>query len=60
MWAIQTRNNTFVRHEYTDDDLKVLLFKTRKKAQAWLEDNHFWQERAAKVVKVAVRIASVV
>jgi hypothetical protein len=60
MWAIQTRNNTFVRHEYTDDDLKVLLFKTRKKAQAWLEDNHFWQERAAKVVKVAVRITSVV
>jgi hypothetical protein len=58
MWAIQTKNNTYVRHEYTDEDMKVLLFKTRKRAQAWLDDNHFWQVRAAKVVKVTVRIAS--
>jgi len=56
LWAIQTRNNTFVRHEYTDDDLKVLLFKTKKRADAWLEDNAFWRIRSAKVVRVAVKI----
>ena len=56
LWAIQTRNNTFVRHEYTDDDLKELLFKTKKRADAWLEDNAFWRIRSAKVVRVAVKI----
>jgi len=56
LWAIQTRNNTFVRHEYTDDDLKVLLFKTKRRADAWLEDNAFWRIRSAKVVRVAVKI----
>jgi hypothetical protein len=56
LWAIQTRNDTFVRHTYSDDDLKVLLFKTRKRAQAWLDDNEFWRIRSAKVVKVTVKI----
>jgi hypothetical protein len=56
LWAIQTRNNTFVRHEYTDDDLKVLLFRTKRRAEAWLEDNEFWRIRSAKVVRVAVKI----
>jgi hypothetical protein len=56
LWAIETRNHTFVRHTYSDDDLKVLLFKTRKRAQAWLDDNEFWRIRSAKVVKVTVKI----
>jgi len=56
LWAIQTRNHTFVRHEYSDDDLKVLLFKTKRRAEAWLEDNEFWRIRSAKVVRVAVKI----
>ena len=56
MWAIQTRSDTFAHHAYSDDDLKVLLFKTRKRAQAWLDDNEFWRIRSAKVVKVTVKI----
>jgi len=56
MWAIQTKSHTYVRREYSDEDLTVLLFKTKKRAQAWLDDNEFWRIRSAKVVKVTVKI----
>lgn len=58
MWAIQTKTNAYARHEYSDQDLNVVLFKTRKRAQSWLEDNQVWQEKGGKVVNVMVRIAS--
>jgi hypothetical protein len=56
MWAIQTKSHTYVRRQYSDEDLRVLLFKTKKRAQAWLDDNEFWRIRSAKVVKVTVKI----
>ena len=56
MWAIELPNGNYVRYEYSDYDLKTALFKTRKRAVAWLEDNPFWRSRSAKVVKVAVKI----
>ncbi len=56
MWAIQLARGSLVEHEYSDHDFKVALFKTRARAQSWLDDNHFWKVRSAKVVKVVLKI----
>ncbi len=56
MWAIQLARGSLVQYEYSDHDFKVALFSTKKKAEAWLEDQPFWRSRSAKVVKVAVKI----
>jgi hypothetical protein len=56
MWAIQLARGSLVHYEYSDYDFKTALFKTRARAQAWLDDNHFWKVRSAKVVKVTIRI----
>ena len=56
MWAIELPNGNYVRYEYSDYDLKTALFKTRKRAVAWLEDKPYWRSRSAKVVKVVVKI----
>ena len=58
MWAIELPNGNYVRYEYSDYDLKTALFKTRKRAVAWLEDKPYLRHRRAKVVKVTIRIES--
>jgi len=56
LWAVRLSNGNLVHYEYSDHDLKVALFSTKKKAEAWLEDQPFWRSRSAKVVKVVVKI----
>ncbi len=56
MWGVQLGNGKLVHYEYSDHDLKVALFTTKKKAEVWLEDQAFWRSRSAKVVKVVVQI----
>ena len=56
MWGVQLRNGNLIHYEYSDHDLKVALFSTKKKAEVWLEDQAFWRSRSAKVVKVTVKI----
>lgn len=56
MWAIQLARGSLVEHEYSDHDFKVALFKTKARAQSWLDDNPFWRFRSAKVVKVTIKI----
>lgn len=56
MWAVVLPGGNYVRYEYSDYDLKTALFKTRKRAVAWLEDKPYWRSRSAKVVKVVVKI----
>lgn len=56
LWAVKLGNGNLVHYEYSDYDLKVALFSTKKKAEAWLEDQPFWRSRSAKVVKVTVKI----
>jgi hypothetical protein len=56
MWAVQLGNKNILNYEYSDCDLKVALFRTKSRAQAWLDDNPFWRSRSAKVVKVVVKI----
>lgn len=56
MWAIQLARGSLVEHEYSDHDFKIALFKTRARAQSWLDDNPFWRSRSAKVVKVTIKI----
>lgn len=56
MWAIQMQHGSFVHYEYSDYDFKMALFKTRARAQAWLDENEFWRLRSARVVKVVVKV----
>jgi hypothetical protein len=56
MWAVQLGNKNILNYEYSDDDFKVALFRTRSRAQSWLADNPLWRSRSAKVVKVVVQI----
>jgi hypothetical protein len=56
MWGVQLRNGNLIHYEYSDHDLKVALFTTKRKAEVWLEDQAFWRSRSAKVVKVVVKI----
>jgi hypothetical protein len=56
MWAVQLGNKNILSYEYSDCDLKVALFRTKSRAQAWLADNPLWRSRSAKVVKVVVQI----
>lgn len=56
MWAIQMLHGSFVQYEYSDHDFKTVLFKTKARAQSWLDDNEFWRLRSARVVKVVVKI----
>ena len=56
MWAVQLGNKNILNYEYSDHDLKVALFTTKRKAEVWLEDQAFWRSRSAKVVKVVVKI----
>ena len=55
MWAVQLGNKNILNYEYSDHDLKVALFRTRSRAQSWLDENPF-RLRCAKVVKVVVQI----
>jgi len=52
-WAIKTMRNTFVNRPpqmFWEAD-RVLLFRTRKQAQTWLENSIYWSPKA-RVVKV--------
>lgn len=60
MWAIRMSNGKLLHYEYSDHDLKTALFDTKKKAEAWLEDQSFWRSRSVKVVKVAVKIETTI
>ena len=56
MWAIEMPNGNYVRYSYSDYDMQTALFKTRKRAVSWLDDNPFWRSRSVKVVKVTIKI----
>jgi hypothetical protein len=60
LWAIQQKNGSFCHDPYPESGLTVLLFKTKKRAEVWLEEpdtlRHFWRQRGVKVVPVVVKI----
>ena len=54
-WAIRTNRNTFVNQppqQFWEAD-RTLLFRTRKQAQTWLSNSHYWGKKA-EPVKVSV------
>lgn len=56
-WAIRTKRDYFVNRPpdfYWEAD-RTLLFRNRKQAQVWLDNNPFWTGRG-QVVKVSVVI----
>jgi hypothetical protein len=56
LWALKLPGDRYINDQYSDNDLKVRFFKTRKAAQVYLDDNKFWHGRSVKVVKVIIRI----
>lgn len=60
LWAIQQKNGAFLHDQYSESGLTVLLFKTRKRAEVWLDEpctlQHFWRQRGVKVVRVTVKL----
>ena len=59
-WAIQTRQGFYVNEPYCGGGFKTLTFKTRKHAQAWLDEqtslSHFWRAKGVRIVKVVITI----
>lgn len=60
LWAIQQRNGSFLHNPYPESGLTVLLFKSKRRAEVWLEEpgtlQHFWKQRGVKIVPVIVKI----
>jgi hypothetical protein len=56
LWAIQTKRGGFVTYGYYEPTFNTALFKTRKHAEMWLEDNPYWQKLNVRIVKVTVTV----
>lgn len=56
-WAVRTRHG-FVQDNYDPfQPFRTILFRSRKHAHAWLEDNQYWVRLKAEPVKVKVTVA---
>ena len=59
-WAIQTRQGFYVNEPYCGGGFKVMTFRARKNAQAWLDEqtslSHFWRAKGVRIVKVVITI----
>lgn len=55
-WGIQWRSNLVSDPSDYSAPVRTLLFKSRRHAEAWLEDNQYWTRLKAKPVKVRVKI----
>ena len=56
LWAIQTKQGNYVTWGYYEYAFNTALFKTKKHADIWLEDNGYWKRLGAKVVRVTVTV----
>lgn len=56
-WAIKTRRDTFVNQPPQNfwEAERTMLFRTRKQAQTWLGNSHYWIKKG-EAVKVTVTI----
>lgn len=56
-WAIKTKRDNFVNRppqQFWEAD-RTLLFRTRKHAETWLQNNNYWGPKA-EVAKVTVTV----
>ena len=59
-WAIQTRQGSFINEPYCSGGFKVMTFRARKNAQAWLDEqnslSYFWRSKGVKIVRVIINV----
>ena len=58
-WAIHYVHGFVKDRIDPDSPVNTILFRTRKHAESWLEDNPYWVKLKAKPVKVKVTITEV-
>lgn len=58
-WAIHYVHGFVKDRIDPDSPVNTILFRTRKHALAWLEDNPYWVKLKAQPVKVKVTITEV-
>lgn len=58
-WAVQWKGKLVRTSDRYGDPVQTALFRTRKHAQAWLEDNRYWSRIGAFVVRVKVTIVEI-
>ena len=56
LWAIQTKRGGFVTYGYYEPTFNTALFKTKRHAEMWLEDNHYWRNLNVHIVRVTVTV----
>ena len=55
-WAVQWKGKLVRTSDRYGDPVQTSLFRTRKHALAWLEDNPYWTRLKAQPVRVKVTI----
>lgn len=58
-WAISHRGAFVTDRNDPHKPVATALFRTRKHALVWLEDNHYWSRLKAEPVRVKVSITEV-
>lgn len=56
LWAIQTKRGGFVTYGYYEPTFNTALFKTKRHAEMWLEDKHYWLNLNVRIVRVTVTV----
>ena len=58
-WAIKVKSGFVTENRDPYQPVRTALFRTRKHALVWLEDNHYWLRMKAHPVRVKVTITEV-
>ena len=58
-WAVQWKGKLASDDGKYGEPVRTALFRSRKHAQAWLEDNRYWSRLGAYVVRVRVSITEI-
>lgn len=55
-WAVEWKGKLVKSSDKFGEPVQTALFRSRKHAEAWLEDNRYWARLKAHVIRVKVTI----